>query len=200
MELLAYRVQMYKCYIDSGWVDVSPLTVLVGKNESGKTALLKALHKFNPFVPEPYSISREWPRGHRDKQSEEQIVCLARFRLIPEEQERLQELTNQLGQLEVLEVAKDYGGRFEVLFPQDLFPDKIHPNDIDEILRGLPSLPAPVGDSFQKRAADCLEETGRLAREGRFSELSDLRTRHQTVLQQRLLVKAIRSAITKTLS
>jgi len=32
------------CVIDSDWIDVTPLTVVVGKNESGKTALLKALH------------------------------------------------------------------------------------------------------------------------------------------------------------
>ena len=56
-------------------VAVTPLTVLVGKNESGKTALLKALHKFNPFKPEPYA-TREWPRGHRDARSADQVVSL----------------------------------------------------------------------------------------------------------------------------
>lgn len=35
MQLTEFRVQMYKCVIDSGWVEVEPLTVLVGKNESG---------------------------------------------------------------------------------------------------------------------------------------------------------------------
>ena len=45
---------MYKGIIDSGWVKVNPLTVLVGKNESGKTLLLRALHKFNPYIPELY--------------------------------------------------------------------------------------------------------------------------------------------------
>ena len=44
MDLTALRVTMYKGIIDSGWVDVNRLTVLVGKNESGKTSLLRALH------------------------------------------------------------------------------------------------------------------------------------------------------------
>lgn len=52
MELASFRIQMYKCILDSGDVEVTPFSVLVGKNESVKTALLKALHKFNPFEPE----------------------------------------------------------------------------------------------------------------------------------------------------
>jgi ABC-type cobalamin/Fe3+-siderophores transport system ATPase subunit len=52
MVLSGFCIQMYKCVLDSGWIEVSPLMVLVGKNESGKTSLLKALHKLNPFKPE----------------------------------------------------------------------------------------------------------------------------------------------------
>ena len=44
--LKAFRVKMYRPILDSRWVDVDDITVVVGKNESGKTALLKALHKF----------------------------------------------------------------------------------------------------------------------------------------------------------
>ena len=57
MKLTGFQVQMFKCVIDSGWIAVTPLTVVVGKNESGKTALLKALHEFNPFKPEPFGPS-----------------------------------------------------------------------------------------------------------------------------------------------
>ena len=95
MKLIAFRVTMYKGIIDSGWVNVNRLTVLVGKNESGKTTLLRALHKLNPYnpdsdendpdsdkdKPDSYQIDWEWPRAHRHKQSEEQVVCLARFQL-----------------------------------------------------------------------------------------------------------------------
>ncbi|MCI0457393.1 MAG: ATP-binding protein [Gemmataceae bacterium] len=63
MKPVAFRVQMYRSVSDSGWIEINPMTVLVGKNESGKTTLLKALHKFNPFSPEPYTMDSEWPRG-----------------------------------------------------------------------------------------------------------------------------------------
>ncbi len=52
MKLSAFRIQRYKSILESGWIEVSPLTVLVGKKESGKTTELRALHKFNPFDPE----------------------------------------------------------------------------------------------------------------------------------------------------
>src|SRR5262245_10645350 len=80
MRLVGFQVQMYRCVMDSTWIPVTPLTVLVGKNESGKTAILKALHKLNPFHPEPYHL-REWPRGHRGTRSPEQVVCTAEFEL-----------------------------------------------------------------------------------------------------------------------
>ena len=81
MELIAFRVRMYKGIIDSGWVNVNRLAVLVGKNESGKTSLLKALHKFNPDSSESYDMEREWPRKHRKERNQEHVVCQVRFRL-----------------------------------------------------------------------------------------------------------------------
>ena len=89
MKLIAFRVRMYRGIIDSDWVDVNPLTVFVGKNESGKTSLLKALHKLNPYKPEPYDIANEWPRGHRSEGSEEHVICCAKFRLSDQEKCRI---------------------------------------------------------------------------------------------------------------
>lgn len=74
MRLVEFRVQMYRSIIDSSWVKVNPLTVVVGKNESGKTTLLKALHKLKPFAPEPYSMDSEWPRGRRQERNPKQIA------------------------------------------------------------------------------------------------------------------------------
>ena len=79
MRLKAFKVKMYRPIIDSGWVDVDGVTVIVGKNESGKSALLKALHKFKSFSPEPYTLDREWPRGHRRERSTDAVVVQTRF-------------------------------------------------------------------------------------------------------------------------
>src|SRR5438105_1175094 len=108
VNLIAFRIERYKSVMDSRWINIEPLTVLVGKNESGKTSLLKALHKFNPFTPEPYVMSREWPRGHRKEQSEKQVVCQARFALTPEEKQALATITDNRMVVDQVEVRKDY--------------------------------------------------------------------------------------------
>jgi energy-coupling factor transporter ATP-binding protein EcfA2 len=123
MKLTRFRIQRYKCILDSGWIAAPSLTVLIGKNESGKTSLLKALHKFNPARPEPYSITREWPRGYRGERSEAQVVCRAEFQLTPEELQQLQTLAGKPIALEQIEVTRDYAGRFDVRFPAGLFPE-----------------------------------------------------------------------------
>ena len=64
MQALAFRVQNYRNVEDSGWISLDRVTALVGRNESGKTTLLKALHKFNPATAEPYNGQRDFPR-HR---------------------------------------------------------------------------------------------------------------------------------------
>ena len=51
MKLTKVRIKNYKCIHDSTEFDIDDITCLVGKNESGKTAVLEALNKFNPFDP-----------------------------------------------------------------------------------------------------------------------------------------------------
>src|SRR5437773_862580 len=128
MNLTAFRIQRYKSILDSGWIEVSPLTVLVGKNESGKTTVLRALHKFNPFDAEPYTLDREWPRSQRKGRSENQVVCATRFALSPGESEEMAAITGGKSLPVELIVTRDYKGRLEIGLPEDLFPQKLHPN------------------------------------------------------------------------
>ncbi|HVB43056.1 MAG TPA: AAA family ATPase [Streptosporangiaceae bacterium] len=51
MELKSVRIQNYRSIDDSGIVPIENITCLVGKNESGKTAFLHALHLLNPLNP-----------------------------------------------------------------------------------------------------------------------------------------------------
>ncbi len=51
MELKSVRIQNYRSIDDSGVVPIEDVTCLVGKNESGKTAFLHALHLLNPLNP-----------------------------------------------------------------------------------------------------------------------------------------------------
>ncbi len=185
MKLTRFRIQNYKGILDSDWVNVCPLTALVGKNEVGKTSLLQALHKFNPFKPAPYSIAREWPRGLRGARSDAQVVCAAEFELTPDEIKGLQELTAPQITLQHVQVTKDYAGRVEVLFGDGLFPEKLHPNTIDSLCSELPNPSATLGDEFRHAAAACRAEALRLAHEGRFTELAQALKRQEAKLSAR---------------
>ena len=50
MRLEAFRVQNYKNIQDTDWIACEDLMVFVGKNESGKTTLFRALSKLNGLV------------------------------------------------------------------------------------------------------------------------------------------------------
>ncbi len=51
---LEFKVTNFRNIDDSGWIPMERVTALVGRNESGKTALLKALHEFNAASQEPF--------------------------------------------------------------------------------------------------------------------------------------------------
>ena len=48
MRLSTARITNYRCIDDSGEFSIGPVTCLVGKNESGKTAILLALERLKP--------------------------------------------------------------------------------------------------------------------------------------------------------
>ena len=52
MKLKKVRICKFRNFLDSGEVPIEPdITCLVGKNESGKTALLHAVYRLNPVRP-----------------------------------------------------------------------------------------------------------------------------------------------------
>ena len=65
MILRTIHVKNFKCVKDSEKFKVEEsVTCLVGKNESGKTALLQALEKINPLNPERAAfVILEYPRA-----------------------------------------------------------------------------------------------------------------------------------------
>ena len=65
MKLVRFHVKDFKSVKDSGPIDVSDVTCLVGKNESGKTSLLQALYRLNPIIPEhaKYDLTDDFPRA-----------------------------------------------------------------------------------------------------------------------------------------
>lgn len=88
MRATKFRVRNFRNIDDSGWIPLEQVTAFVGRNESGKTAILKALHKFNPGSPEPYDPQRDFPRDRYTRDfvasssiSKDWPVCSVQFEI-----------------------------------------------------------------------------------------------------------------------
>ena len=120
MIMTAFRVENYRSVLDSGWVDAGEITAIVGKNESGKTSLLKALWKFNPFTDEAYDLNREWPRGRRREMSDEKPIVTVRFTFSESEREKLATIGESTTGITGVEITRCYNGTYSYNFlPQN---------------------------------------------------------------------------------
>lgn len=63
MKLKKVRIQNFRSIEDSGEFDIDHITCFVGKNESGKSSLLRAIEAVRPVDPDiAYDIERDYPR------------------------------------------------------------------------------------------------------------------------------------------
>lgn len=84
LKAIRFKVENFRNVDDSGWIPLERVTAFVGRNESGKTTLLKALHKFNPATPEPYNPQREFPRDRYTREFKDAAdwpVCSVAFEI-----------------------------------------------------------------------------------------------------------------------
>ena len=188
MQLQSFRVRQFRNIEDSGQVDLlSKLTCVVGKNQSGKSALLRALHKFNPHRDDPYDMRRDWPRGHRSSRSAQQVVCEASFKLAPDDSVALAAFADRtsFSETHVL-VTRDYAGTYAIRFPEnpDLLPDPQDPTHIESICAAIPRPIGGTNDNFREAALTCILEAEECVKEGRFVELADLQARHKAQLEE----------------
>jgi len=136
--------------MDSNWVNINDLGILVGKNESGKTSIMRALHKFNPFQNESYSIEREWPRNNNDKKDPTSVVVSTIFEFSLSEKEKLKSMESIRTIPDHIKIEKTYSGKYIYSFPEELSGSV---NSVDSIPRNLDRLKLQFGKSIIASAA-----------------------------------------------
>src|SRR3984893_9274039 len=187
MQLTAFQIFKYRNIEDSGLVKLADrLTCIVGKNQSGKTNLLKALQKLNPHDKTiKYDLRSDWPRGGRRTKDETQVVCEGHLDLKAERRE-LASLTESAIPPTKTVVTKNYLGQCTVEFPDhpEVFPNRVHPNDVDRICAQLTVPDGAVGDAFSCALGECMEEAKLCAHQGRFAELAKLAGPHREKLER----------------
>lgn len=122
MRLLRFRVTNFRSVEDSGWIETSQVTALIGTNESGKTNLLLPLWKLKPAKEGSINPIADFPRKRYNEiraQEHKPVFIQAQFALSDD-------LTNQLIRLtgaprehvQLAEVTRNLAGKYSVLFPK----------------------------------------------------------------------------------
>jgi ABC-type glutathione transport system ATPase component len=82
MRFDSFQVTNYRNVIDSGPINVTNITGIVGQNEAGKSNLFEALYRVNPYDGNAdYNIDEDWPVDKWGERSgnETALVCVANF-------------------------------------------------------------------------------------------------------------------------
>ncbi len=204
MKLIAkqFRVLNYRNIDDSGWIPLERVTAFIGRNESGKTALLKALHKFNPAVEESYSVRREFPRdrfaaeyGDGEDYLVFSPVCRVEFELSDEFRKELGELLNGAEVPKKAFLTRFYDGNLEIEYDTEVSDDPVDPEELTTVLdvfaKGARHLAAPAED--QEEVTQALRTELANWADGKKSavgEIEDLRTETGVELLAQVLEEA----------
>lgn len=116
MQLVKARVKVYKAVIDSEWFTLDDLTCLVGKNESGKTAILEALEKINAARTERSNFREtDYPRVLSEDYDEDEVAIETVWTLTDDEVAELGRLAGSEDAItgRSVTVAKDYGNNLK---------------------------------------------------------------------------------------
>src|SRR5260370_11816050 len=135
-----FRVTNFRNIDDSDWIPLDRVTAFVGRNESGKTALLKALHKSNPATPEAFSPQHEFPRDRYTrefKKAADWPVCAVEFHIGPTLRAQLAKIAGSTNPPETVTYTTYYDGHYDVAFTPT--PAEDEPRG-DEVVLALNSL------------------------------------------------------------
>jgi predicted ATP-dependent endonuclease of OLD family len=148
-----FRVQNFKSIDDSGWIPLDKVTAFVGRNESGKTSLMKALHKFNPATPEPYNPQREFPRDRYTREfrnAADWPVCAVTFEFDNATSQEIGTLLGDDNRPTEVTCTKFYDDRIEMVFSPSVLHKDLDPSECVTALKSLAAaarrLVAPASD------------------------------------------------------
>lgn len=118
MRMTRFRVQNFKKVRDTEWINCGNMTVFVGKNESGKSAIFRGLSKINPSDGEKYDGLREFPRRRFTNEFSKQdwIVSSVEFELGSDEKKELNKISSLFQEMKSVVCTRYYSQRLSIEF------------------------------------------------------------------------------------
>lgn len=122
MNLIQFRVTSFRSISDTGWINASRVTALIGTNESGKSNILLALWKLKPVREGEIDLKADAPRRlyNQIRSSERKPVFIrADFELREHLVNRLVKLTGASpDEVRIARVSRSLGNHTTVSFPE----------------------------------------------------------------------------------
>lgn len=142
MELKRFRVTDFRSVVDSGWIDASDVTALIGENEAGKTNLLLPLWKLNPSGNGEINLLDDMPRSRYaemrlEPEKHDFIRCI--FELTDAERSTSHKFGADPTKTGTIEVVRDFKGRVGIWFCDDRDFDTLNayePQELQEAVEG----------------------------------------------------------------
>ena len=199
MKAIRFRVQNFRNIDDSDWITLEKITAFVGRNESGKTSLLKALHKFNPAMQEPYDAQREFPRDRytsdyvsSGSKGEDWPVCSVEFDISEELRIEIGKLLEENGESpQKVTATRYYDGTLKLEYAPEIEEKPLSPEPVlsalDAFAKSARRLEAPDADE-EEATAEQRTELISWATEWRdaFKDEDDLRSNEEAERLARL--------------
>lgn len=185
-----FRVQNFRNIDDSGYIPIEQVTAFVGRNESGKTALLKALHKFNPATAEPYNAQREFPRDRYTREfrnGADWPVCSVAFEIGDLLRSEIKPLLDGGAPPKEAICTKYYDGSLEITFEPTVESKDVEPKPLIAALKDVAAAarrleaPAPEQEEQTQKLRTDLA-TWASEREKSLETHADLRTQEGKTL------------------
>ena len=141
MKLTKFRVQNFRSFVDSGWVDCDDVTAIAGVNEAGKSNLLRALWKLKPAFRADNKISKnDVPIDRFDKIMDADglpIFITAEFKLRPYDKELIRKKFDGVLAFDKVIVSRYLSGNYSVEYPVKI-NDNIKAKLDDFIIKIMP--------------------------------------------------------------
>lgn len=113
MRLISFSVENFRSVSNSGSVDVSRITTLVGRNESGKSNLLRALYSLNPSEGfQALNAIKDFPRHRRlDECTDDTKVVTTLWALSEDDRKELEAIWPRATGVNQIEIGRRYGAK-----------------------------------------------------------------------------------------